>query len=91
MILEKQVPLENQLIVTYTNFAVAELQERIRAFIKEAYNAATGKPCGEPLIQKLIEQALDKEGLKDRLRAALLLLDEGAYHDHTWLLPANAF
>ncbi|MBL7704046.1 MAG: UvrD-helicase domain-containing protein [Taibaiella sp.] len=76
MILEKQVPLENQLIVTYTNFAVAELQERIRAFIKEAYNAATGQPCREPLIQELIEQAMDKDGLKDRLRTALLLLDE---------------
>lgn len=76
MILEKQVPLEKQLIVTYTNFAVAELQERIRAFIKEAYKAATGRPCNEPLIQKLIAAAPDKEGLKDRLRAALLLLDE---------------
>lgn len=76
MLIEKQIPLENQLIVTYTNFAVAELQERIRAFIKEAYNAATGRSCNEALILSLIENAPDKEGLQDRLRAALLLLDE---------------
>lgn len=76
MIIEKQVPLENQLIVTYTNFAVAELQERIRAFIKEAYHAAAGRSCNEALILSLIENTPDKEGLQDRLRAALLLLDE---------------
>ncbi len=76
MIIEQQVPLENQLIVTYTNFAVAELQERIRAFIKEAYDAAAGSACNEPLIRQLVAAAADKEGLKDRLRAALLLLDE---------------
>lgn len=76
MIIEKDISIENQLIVTYTNFAVAELQERIRAFIKAAYHAATGRPCHDPLISALIENAPDQAGLKDRLRAALLLLDE---------------
>lgn len=77
MIIEKHIPIEGQLVVTFTKFAVAELQERIRLFVKEAYNAATGRPCSDPMIRSVVERAGGGDtGLRDRLRAALLMLDE---------------
>ncbi len=76
MIIEKKIPIENQLVVTFTKFAVAELQERIRLFVKEAYNAALGRPCKDATIQTIVSDVEDKTALKDRLRAALLMLDE---------------
>lgn len=76
LIIEKKIGIAQQLIVTFTRFAVAELQERIRHFIKMAYDASCGLPIADELIAALVQQAEDRDGLKDRLRAELLMMDE---------------
>jgi len=76
LIIEQKIGIAQQLIVTFTRFAVAELQERIRHFIKMAYDVSCGLPIADDLITVLVQQAEDADGLKDRLRAELLMMDE---------------
>lgn len=76
LIIEKGVGIAHQLIVTFTRFAVAELQERIRHFIKMAYDASCGLPVPDALIHSLVQAAPDQAALKDRLRGELLMMDE---------------
>lgn len=75
LIVEQKISITHQLIVTFTRFAVAELQERIRYFIKMAYDASCGVSIPDGLIAELVQQA-PQDGLKDRLRAELLMMDE---------------
>ncbi|TVQ06842.1 MAG: hypothetical protein EA361_19075 [Bacteroidetes bacterium] len=62
MILEKEVPIEKILMVTFTKAAVAELEARIRDFVRQAYkhvrhekisNTAIVEVVGSPNTHKL--------------------------------------
>jgi len=53
LILEKKIPLEKILMVTFTIAAVAELESRIRKFIRSAYRYANGKGTTEIKIKEL--------------------------------------
>ncbi|HTO14182.1 MAG TPA: UvrD-helicase domain-containing protein [Edaphocola sp.] len=70
VLIEQNVPVEQQLVVTYTNLAVAELQERIRKFIKEAYDIVNRLEAGisnglekkeDATIRLICERAFEKE------------------------------
>lgn len=87
MIVEKEVDISQQLIVTFTNFAVAELQERIRHFLKQAYDIANRSEeedkkvaqNDDPIIRTIcLESKVAKAILKDKLRAAMLTVDEAS-------------
>ncbi|RQO31649.1 hypothetical protein DBR32_06775 [Taibaiella sp. KBW10] len=76
LIIEKGIGVQQQLIVTFTRFAVAELQERVRHFIKMAYDASCGLTIKDELINQLVQSVPDMLALKDRLRGELLMMDE---------------
>lgn len=79
LVLEQQLSIKHILMVTFTKAAVAELEERIRLFIRTAYKASMGKPVNDPNIKALVDKAIAADGekvVRQVLRDAVLLLDE---------------
>ena len=79
LMIEKQLKLKEILLVTFTNAATAELEERIRLFIRMAYNFALGKEIGNPEISNIVENAIKnigKDEVSEILKDAVHLLDE---------------
>jgi len=75
LILEKKILIQDILMVTFTNAAVAELQERIRRFVRNAYRYAQGEEIGDETIKKLVDRQ-DRKEAEEVLKLAVLNLDE---------------
>ncbi|TVQ17513.1 MAG: exodeoxyribonuclease V subunit beta [Bacteroidetes bacterium] len=78
LIIEKNVPVEKILMVTFTNAAVAELESRIREFVRKAYKYAAGQPVNmddDADIQQVVDNANAKTR-KDTLKQAVQSLDK---------------
>ena len=81
LIIEKGLSVKEILMVTFTKAAVAELEERIRKFIKVAYIIVTENHENDPTITKIIENAvknIGKEIVIQRLHEAIMNLDESS-------------
>lgn len=82
LILENKVSINKILMVTFTKAAVAELEERIRLFVRNAYKIANGdSTIQDPTLTTILSRAIDKNGRKETLellKEAKLLLDETA-------------
>lgn len=79
LVLEKEMSVKDILMVTFTKAAVAELEARIRLFIRAAYRHSTGGKMDDPNIAGLVDKAMaasSVEAVQRRLRDAVLLLDE---------------
>ena len=79
LVVEKDVRIEQILMVTFTKSAVAELEERIRLFIREADKFINGKDIKDKTIKNIVNSTLitqKRELIKNRLKDAVLLLDE---------------
>ncbi|MCO6497539.1 MAG: UvrD-helicase domain-containing protein [Chitinophagaceae bacterium] len=80
MVLEKNIPVNQILLVTFTKNAVAELEERIRQFVRKAQECITTEKDHDDPVQKVISGAIakgiDPEEIKLRIKGALLFLDE---------------
>ncbi|MGM0771647.1 MAG: UvrD-helicase domain-containing protein [Halobacteriota archaeon] len=73
LILQKKVPVEKILMVTFTRAATADLEARIRKFIREAYKVAKGGQTKIDKIGKLIGDISDEK--KTLLQKAVQNLD----------------
>lgn len=81
LLLEKKIPINEILMVTFTDAAVEELRERIRKFVREAYDMCNNpSSIDDGHIGLLVKEALDRneETCKQLLRDALALIDETA-------------
>ena len=79
LLIEKKILVNEILMVTFTKAAVAELEERLRLFIRTAYKASLGEAITDETIAKLVEDAIEKEGdiaIQKLLRTAIIFLDE---------------
>lgn len=79
LVLEKQLSVKEILMVTFTKAAVAELEERVRLFIRSAHKYANGKIITDENIITLVQQAIDSRGadaVQQQLKDAVLFLDE---------------
>lgn len=79
LLLEKQMPIQEILMVTFTKAAVAELEERIRRFVREAAKYAENIAIDDDLIKNLVDQAIEMQGeekVLELLKSAVLNLDE---------------
>lgn len=79
LVLEKQLSVKEILMVTFTKAAVAELKERIRKFLRQAYQVSFGYPVDNEDIIELVLAAgerTDPQSVNKLLRDAVLLLDE---------------
>ena len=66
LVVEKGLGIEQILMVTFTKSAVAELEERIRKFIREAYKFSQGKDINDTTIKSIVEKALKSEKKEDK-------------------------
>jgi len=81
LIIEKNVPINRVLMVTFTNAAVAEMAHRIRKFLRLGIQAASGIPIDESNIRGYIQDKiteLDPKEIIHRLNQALIGLDEAS-------------
>jgi exodeoxyribonuclease V beta subunit len=79
LVVEKNLPINQILLVTFTNSAVAELEIRVRDFVRQALKCARGEAIEDQTIDQLIKGYLggmDPETVVKRLNDAQLLLDE---------------
>ena len=79
LVIEKKIPIEKILMVTFTKAAVAELEIRVRAFVRIALKVSRGETIGDPTITNLVNDQIEIQGGKevsDRLETAQLFLDE---------------
>ncbi len=79
LLLEKKIAIKEILMVTFTKAAVAELQERIRYFVRSAYKVSEGRTISDDNIRKLVEHAIENSGaeiVQQQLKDAVLFLDE---------------
>lgn len=79
LILEKHLQVKEVLMVTFTKAAVAELEERIRLFIRGAYKYSRGEVVEDGSIRLIVDKAtvvLGIEEVERLLNNAVLFLDE---------------
>jgi len=73
LIIEKEIPVEKILMVTFTKAAVAELESRIRKFVRLAYKFAEGKAIDDETIKEAV--GIPNEEKIKLLRKAVQSLD----------------
>src|SRR5690606_7557509 len=64
LILEKQLLVKEVLMVTFTKAAVAELEERIRLFVRTAYKYVQGEEIADGTIMQLVDEAMENLGVE---------------------------
>ncbi|MBC7655145.1 MAG: UvrD-helicase domain-containing protein, partial [Oligoflexus sp.] len=75
MVVEQKIPIQNILMVTFTKAAVAELEERVRKFMRLAHKVAKGEEISDKTITDIVKNIESYEVLKS-LERAILFLDE---------------
>ncbi|HJT74329.1 MAG TPA: UvrD-helicase domain-containing protein, partial [Chitinophaga sp.] len=79
LVLEKGLSVKDILMVTFTKAAVAELEERVRLFIRTAHKVTLGHEIRDANIFRIVEEAVDRAGIeqvRQQLKDAVLFLDE---------------
>ena len=79
LIIEKNIPIEKILMVTFTKAAVAELEIRVRAFVRMALKVTRGQEISDDTITSMVQNQIQIQGNEDvskRLENAQLFLDE---------------
>ncbi|MCP4105418.1 MAG: exodeoxyribonuclease V subunit beta [Desulfobacteraceae bacterium] len=79
LILEKKLPVNEILVVTFTKAATAELKDRIRKMLRQAAEAFTQGKTDDSFLNSLIEKEHDNlENSAARLKTAIRDFDEAA-------------
>ena len=79
LVIEKKMPIEKILMVTFTKAAVAELEIRVRAFVRMALKVSRGETISDATITRLVNNQIQIQGAEDvrkSLENAQLFLDE---------------
>src|SRR5690606_19411076 len=79
LLLERQISIKEILMVTFTKAAVAELEERIRLFVRNAYRVVEGKGTSDETVLQVVNGAIEKLGkekVDELLHDAMVFLDE---------------
>ena len=79
LLLEKNMLIQEILMVTFTKAAVAELEMRIRSFIRMAYVKSCGGTIEDATISSIVEKAqamIGPDEIESRLKSAIIFLDE---------------
>ena len=88
LIVEKKLLVKEVLMVTFTKAAVAELEERIRLFLRLAYKYARGEEIEDTTIITVVDKAFGELGEEEVIR---LLYDAVLFLDETSVLTIHSF
>ena len=95
LVLEMALPIDQILVLTFTNAATEELKIRIRNKLVQARDAFTAGGHTDPLIESLVKTYTDQKAARDRLHDALIDFDQAAiYTIHGFcqrIIHENAF
>ena len=75
LVLEKGLPVETILVVTFTTAATAELRDRLRRRLKTAQKILRGEACDDPQLHGLVAGCGPRELTLERLEDALANYD----------------
>jgi exodeoxyribonuclease V beta subunit len=75
LVLERGVPIDAILVVTYTVAATEELRDRIRSLLLAALDALRGAPCPDEMVAALVARVPDRAEAERRVRRALTDFD----------------
>ncbi len=79
LLLEKKIAINQILMVTFTKAAVAELEDRVRLFVRSAFKVSQHEFIKDESITNLVNDAIKIQGLEvvqECLQTAVLFLDE---------------
>lgn len=79
LIIEKDIPIEKILMVTFTKAAVAELEVRVRSFVRLALKVSRDQQINDDTITSMVQSQIQiqgKEEVAKKLENAQLFLDE---------------
>ncbi len=80
LIVEKQLEIESILVVTFTEAATAELRDRIRRRLVEAFELFTTGSGRDDFLLYLYQNSADRDDARRRLQRALISFDQAAIH-----------
>ncbi len=78
LVLEKRLPVDQILVLTFTNAATEELKERIRSKLAKAGHAFAGASVADPFIEKLVRRYPDSKTAGALIHEALIGFDRAA-------------
>ncbi|MEN6441733.1 MAG: exodeoxyribonuclease V subunit beta [Syntrophobacter sp.] len=78
LVLEKDIPISDILVVTYTEAATSELKDRVRRRLREAFEAFSGTPTDDALLNRLLEKHTDWPAAADKLNYAVNDFDQAS-------------
>lgn len=78
LVLEKKMPVEKILVVTFTEAATQELKERIRLRLKEAESGFEKGSSDDPLLSACLERSASRSDDLEHLRNAVRSFDQAA-------------
>ena len=83
LVLEKKIPIQQILMVTFTKAAVAELETRIRQFMRNALKVSQGALINDETVTSIVQLSINDEATGQHeterlLKEAVLFLDETA-------------
>ncbi|MBI9068506.1 MAG: UvrD-helicase domain-containing protein [Salinivirgaceae bacterium] len=88
MVIEKNIELKEILMVTFTKAAVAELEVRIRKFIREAYSYASHNSKIDSTIQTIVDNGINSYGKNE----VIILLNKARKQlDETSIFTIHSF
>lgn len=79
LLLERELAIDQILVVTFTRAATGELRDRIRQRLRQAVDHLDNKDEADPLLAALLA-AVPPAAARQRLADALVRLDEAAIH-----------
>jgi len=95
LVLERELPVESILVVTFTEAATEELRDRVRQLLSSALDAFSGQETEDRFIAGMVARSADGERAGQLLTLALASFDGAAIHTiHGFcarVLQENAF
>ncbi len=80
LVVERKLPVDRILVVTFTNAATAELRDRIRKRLREAAAAFATGTASDAALRQLVARSTHRSADLKRLETALAAVDEAAVH-----------
>ncbi len=80
LILEKELTIEQILVVTYTEAATEDLRDRVRQKLRQALDGVGGNPGNDPFLQEYLAGIKDEKKAASLLSEALRAFDEAAIY-----------